>query len=725
MKSSTTIPFYLTPWACFFLLVAANTLLSYISLTLTAKLEVGLFGLILPVLLAALSIHSWPVSENFLRKEFLPPVSIWVWVLIGIAVVFVRFYMLTTLSVWPNYDEGLWGFFALDFYHHWDLSLFYQDNSYPSVYFWGLGLLFKWFQPSVFLVWFYPALISLLVVPTGYGAARLFFSKSLSLFLGLFLAFSFWPIYVGRYGDQMVLTLWAECLLLWTWGRFLKSSSHPARIAVPETIALGVMSVLGLYIYISGVAIAFLSFLALGTFVWKQPHRRVYLGIFLVSSLLALIPLWQAGLIHNYGRITHDIGSLTGDGAFQNCLANIPGYISALFWGTPKGIYSYQPVWGGFLNPLLGSLFFLGLIQLLRTWKSPFSRWILAGCMLFFIPGILTHDLEPFRNLPLIPFLGVICAVGFLVLFQSLSPRKCMWGLCLMTLTFGGLDFYHLTNRYHHIWDANSAWTGYAKSQERFRAFHVLDKIRREKGPGLIYTDFAPGLCDQTLSVADHAFNAAQNPDLSTTSAQWAAVMVNANYKPFLARRFPDGKAYYLSYELAAPDGGQMLWVIPVTPDKKQALSMWQTASLSFCCFPGRYVEILRNNLMKAYSFYRGDPFLESLFWEKMADLDFKTSNFKDTQRPMEDLENALNLGYRAAHLYQRLAVFHIVRSEISQARESLKKAASSPINLTQSRDLLEQLENTSPPSRWMNEKERTFLFPKAIEWPLEFSQGG
>src|SRR6185295_17558115 len=133
--------------------------------------------------------------------------------------------------------------------HHWDWSLFYQDNSYPSTYLWGLGLLFKLFQPSLFLVWFFPALLSALVVPMGYAAARTCFSKSLSLLITLLLAFSFWPMFVGRFGNQQIMTLLFECLWLFLLGKFVQNLKKP--YSIKYSAFLGLAAGLGFYIYIS------------------------------------------------------------------------------------------------------------------------------------------------------------------------------------------------------------------------------------------------------------------------------------------------------------------------------------------------------------------------------------------------------------------------------------------------------------------------------------------
>ena len=681
--------------ACFLAFLCANSLLSYFEFPPAIRICIGLFGLLLP-LGYALWVEPPLEGNRIFQEEFLAPVPWWAWILLAAAAALERLYRLTTLSVWPNYDDGLWGFFAVNFMHHWDWSLFYQDNSYPSTYAWGLGALFKVLGPSLFTLWLYPALLSILVVPMGYAAARRVFSKSFSFLTVLFLGLGFWPLFVGRFGNQQILTLLWECVWLWALGGFWKAGARRNR-GPWEAVGLGVVTALGFYIYISWVAVAFFTFatvaaLALGA----RPFQARSTLLFLAAFGLALAPLVGAGLVHNYARIVHDIGSLHGGVPFSDRLLTAGGYVSSLFWQMPPGHFSYQPAWGGLLDPVLGALFLLGLWVLLRAWREPLCLWLLGALVLFFVPGTLTHDVEPFRNLPLIPFLGVVCCAGAALLLQSLPrPRRGLY-LSALVLAFAGLDFYHLAVRYHRLWDQVSTWKGYAKPLERYRAYQRLESLRLEEGPGLIYSNFMPGLCDQTLSVADHAFNAAENPDLDFHQAKWCAVLANANYKPFLERRFPQGRAFFLSDGLDAQDGGEMLWVMPVTVGDAVDLSRWQAANQAFCCFPGRYYGILRDNLASAYPAYRTDPFLESCYWEKLADLDLHVGLFQDVQKPMEDLEEGLKKGYGAAQIYQRLAAFHLIRSEKKQAEEALRKALKAPLDLTTSREMLKALE--SPP---------------------------
>ena len=617
---------------------------------------------------------------------------------IGAAVLFVRFYKLTSLSVWPNYDDGLWGFFALNFIHHWDWSPFYQDNTYPSLYGWGLGFLFKFFGTSLFTLWFYPAFLSALVVPISFLAARQFFSRSLSWVLTLLFAFSFWPMFVGRFGNQQILTLLAECFLLYLLGKFLNAT--PGKNRTQATLGLGLTVGLGFYIYISWIAVAFMTSLSVlwktGTNTGKRDFKS--LGLFVLSASLVLIPLFQDGFIARLIRQIHDIGAFSEGFHFGKQLYLALSLIASFFWGVPEGLYSYQPVWGGLLNPLLGSFFFIGILEVAKGWRLGLYQWIGAGLLFFLIPAALTHDLEPFRALPIIPLLITVSALGLARLMGEISWIKPSYFLLCAIFIIGALDFYHLTVKYHRIWNLEATWKGYAKPMERYRAYQILDKIYQEKGPGLIYSDFVPGLCDQTLSVADYAFNASENSDLAFGDARWVAVLANVNYKPFLNRRFPDGVAYSLSNGLTTTDGGEMLWVMSLSPDKLGSICQWQKASDSFCCFPGRYTQILRDNLNRAYPAFQGDPFLESCFFEKLADLDYKDSDFKNFQKPIEDLNQALQHGYPSAHLFQKLGFFYLLSSNPDLAKICFEKALKAPLDLTQSRQWIQSYPALQPP---------------------------
>src|ERR1039458_6278831 len=92
----------------FIIFLAANFGLSYGPWSLEAKLWWGLFGLVLPFLMV---LPTNPSSPNPLfQVESFPIPPTWVWVGLGILAIGIRFYHLTSLTVWPHYDEATTGY---------------------------------------------------------------------------------------------------------------------------------------------------------------------------------------------------------------------------------------------------------------------------------------------------------------------------------------------------------------------------------------------------------------------------------------------------------------------------------------------------------------------------------------------------------------------------------------------------------------------------------------
>lgn len=682
-------------WAYFPIFLSSNLLLSYGPFSIAVQLEIGFFGLILPFLWSALQKTSQLKPRVPAPDEFLPLIPFWLWALLGSSAIFIRFYKITTLSVWPGYDDGLWGWIALRFCWHEGWRFFYDGCNFPGAYAWGLGLIFKYFKPSLFTLWAFPALLSTLTMGIGYWAARQFFSKSFSFLIWLLLAFSFWPLYVGRISDQMVLVLLAEFAFFGLLGFFLKSPTE--RSLRLRALGLGLTAGAGFYIFISWAAIAAV---AGATVLFFGLRRRVPTWtpflIFSIAALILLVPLWESGFrdsISSYSTV--GFWSKTGTGPWAQLQVSL-SYLTVLFWGMNPAVHTYQPVLGGFLDPLLGTFFFLGLLEL---WRRGGTRaWgFSAASLCLMVPGMLTASREPLRILPVLPLLLVVCALGWEQLLTALSSSKKIPILVCLALVFAGLDFYHLAVKYHRLWDSPEAWRGYSKSPERYRSLPILEKIASLQGPGLIYTDFVPGLCDQSLGVLSNSFNAAENPSLSFQNARWAAVLTNVNNKPFLSKRFPQGRAFALSVGLDRPDGGWMLWTFPVTDQNRPQMEKWKKARESFECYPQEDAWALLPMLEKAHPFFAGDPFLESFYWEKWSDLSYRASGFKDPQKSASGLQEAVRNGYPAAHLYWRLGVFQSLSGNPQAARRSFQTALHSPFNLTAAAESL--MEFSSPVS--------------------------
>ncbi len=193
------------------------------------------------------------------------------------------------------------------------------------------------------------------------------------------------------------------------------------------------------------------------------------------------------------------------------------------------------------------------------------------------LPGMLARDWECFRIIPVLAVLIPITALGWARLSLGFSPGRSALMLFVFLLPSMGLDFHHL-QVYRHLWDSPKFWQGCNKSIERYRAYQILKPKFLSEGPGLIFSDFVPGDCDPTLTLADYDFNPVVNPALPLGKAKWAALLTNVGYKPFLDRRFGPAKTYFLSKDLSIPDGGQMLWMIPLTDSNRPALDRWYLA---------------------------------------------------------------------------------------------------------------------------------------------------
>jgi hypothetical protein len=220
--------------------------------------------------------------------------------------------------------------------------------------------------------------------------------------------------------------------------------------------------------------------------------------------------------------------------------------------------------------------------------------------------------------------------------------------------------------------------------------------MEEDKGPGLIFSDFVPGNFDMSLFLADYEFNAVDNPDLSFSRARWAAVLTNANFKPFLEKRFPDGKAYFVSKGEDLSNGGWMLWVVPVTPPRLDIFRRWQKADLALGPYIDHYLSFVHgqpytpvfNSHLETYHDFQGDPFLETLFWEKTAD-DFMKMGPSFHPQAISALLTATQKGYASAHLFYLIGTLYFVDQNSQGAQWAFRQALKAPIDLTASRQSL------------------------------------
>lgn len=139
-------------------LALSNAILAYSNLSITIKVWVGFFGILLPLFWGFWNTRSPAIRERPLWvRESIPPIPLWLWLLGASLAVFVRFYKLEALNVWPIFDDGLLNYFGYEFFQKGDWHWFYGYSEIVGGFIWIQTIFFKFLSPSLFTFWFIPA----------------------------------------------------------------------------------------------------------------------------------------------------------------------------------------------------------------------------------------------------------------------------------------------------------------------------------------------------------------------------------------------------------------------------------------------------------------------------------------------------------------------------------------------------------------------------------------
>ncbi len=672
---------------CLALILFSNILFSYFQIPLALKIQLVLLGMALPLFLL-FQFHG--KGKDLFRLETSPAFSGTFWILLAATALFIRFFHLTSLS-WPVVDEGIGGYFAARLTQHWDWNLLQGPSQAPRLYTWFQTGIFKLFPSSLFSLRLEPALWSALTLPVAWLAARRLFSRSLSALFLFLLAFGFWPLLLGRYSTQSVFMVFWECLCLWLLARYLGTASPKTKGW--QALGLGVGVGIGFYTYLSWPLVA-LMILAAILFRPKGSDRWTPILLFLLPIAAALLP-WIFSINQEYrGYFHHLWNGNWKSGLDRASIAS--SYFRDLFWGAPGGSFHFGPVWGGLLNPVTTSLFFLGLVPLVQTRRDPRARWFGAALVLFFLPAILTNNFEMMRLCQLTPLLLFVGALGA----QFLLSRSGKRGPLLLTILLLGscsLDLYHLFSAVPRHGRENPAYYGDHKSVEFVKAYRLLNEKAAKEGPGQILLNFNPDPFDQTLFVGTYTFNSAENPGLDTANAKWAAVLTNIHEEALFKKTFPEGNWIWLSEGRGKRDGGFILEMVPVTPQNAARLKRWAEADRSLNDLTYLVMELGldpdQNQMLavldKAYPSFKGDPLLESRFWRIRALHELANDR---TEEAILDEQKALERGAPMAHLYNEMGCLLFKEKNVAEAKKAFEKAIQCRPNCTDAAQNLKAL---------------------------------
>ena len=686
----------------FFLVM--NALLAYGTNSLEIKFWGGCLGVLLPLaFLVYLKKNEKSGSKIIGGEETLPP-SAGRWIpLLFLAALVSRTAGLTRLSAWPMPDDGIFSYYSAVLSQQWSWQFFFSKAQAPPLFNWCLALYFKFCRPSLFSLWLFPALLSILTFLAGAWGARRYFPRSLALILISMGSMNFWILYTGRFCMPTGLFLFWETLTLALLAHFLRAQPGAARMGWGGL--LGVCGGLGFFVNPIWGLLGLMVFLAVGKACLGDPQRSrgVFISFMVPLLFFGLAYLWVS-LDEKNGTYLKQILDFGTEIRWEKQWMDSTAYLTALFWGTPWRFF-YGPLWGGALNPVSGALFFLGVLECFKGMGSPFIQWIGLGLAFYFLPVFITQNFEFFRVLGAWPFLLLVLALGTQAFLASLPSPTRLTAALLLVGTSSALDLYHLAGPYHRLWGTPSAQWENLKSLEYWKADQILRKTLAEKGPGLLLSDFQTYVTDQTLSVAEYPLDPGLQDGLSLRDKKWVAVLLDAHFKPFLENRFPHGQWFWLGIN-HMPEGGLAMALLPVDPGNQALLQSWLEADIRMGSVTWKIMnqglkesedQVLKK-LFEAYPALQGDPFLETCFWEKVL---YHEKIKGDGRACWDAIQNGLKRGYLLPPLLNDEGVFLMQRGKWPQAKRAFQRALQSPLNWTPAAANLKRLEQleTTPPS--------------------------
>ncbi len=665
------------PWVYFFIFLFANTLLSFGPISLSAKLWIGLLGLFLPMITALHFIFLERRNEKpgvrFLLDEKVNSIPLWLWILFLLLLVLTRFYELTSLPFWPISDEGIVGFASLRLSHHWDWRLLYSPVQVEPLAFWLLALYFKVIEPSFFSFRLFSALVSLATVAAGYWAARQYFPRSLAFLFSWLLAFSFWEGTLSRLNIPVIWGPLFECLCFGFLGYWLRSDSSKRKWAI--LLFLTLFSSMGFYAWINwgGIWLGLAGILFVNCFSNEKKDRKQF-AVFAGMTFFIILPLLLARL--SAGGATH-IHQLLSSSIFTS----LAFYGKGIFW---NGIYSfpYGSNWGGFFNPILSALVFLGFIFLFRQVSSGFFFGFIFCGLTAALPALLTNNIELYRILLTFPLLTFLAAMGAFGLIANRHHFLSLGGVFLFAMGSFALDLDNYVNHYCNtpLIPSGKQW----RNMEYYDAYNILSNLSRKDGPLYVFSEFNTDYDNKTLDVACYPFDALQNPSLRSFHPRWTALITNIQYEPYFVKRFQGMQANILKTDKTGPDDPKpfALFLIPTSQISGDLLDRWMKADgifkeIDFEVKNKKSIELWASFLESHPSLgdiFPGDPLLSAVYWEKLGFFKFLDGYFIQATQAYQQ---AIQQGIPAAHLYYNLAVCLKIQGRTGESRRDFKKALS------------------------------------------------
>jgi len=688
-KKGITVVYH--PLFYFFVFLTGNSLLAYFPLSLQLKIWIGLMFVMIPAF-AALGLKSNPVDLKSLWACEEPRTKNY-WYLIGgvgCLSLLIRFFHFQTIPVWPMWDDAYCNFCSIQQMQHWNWNLTYTCEKVSPLFFWIEAFFFKLVPPSLRSLWLFPAILSTFTWVIGAWAATRWFSNRTVLIFALVLGLSFWPVYLGKFSTfNAMLGGWemAEWGLL---GQLLNTTKEKdARWAA---VYLGICTGIGSYIYITAtITIVLVTCFVVTMCLFSKTNKLDLLFLYLFFAIVIVTPVFptiRANLMtgHAHDYIGFDIQRFLNPEQIRISIS----YLTVILWGNFKNsYYTFGPLWGGFLNPVLGSFFLLGVLELLRGGNFRLKFGLGIALLLGLSPGLLSSTMEMMRIISLLPLCIALVSIGIYGLLFSAHQKYRLAFLVITILISISLDSYHLLGPFRQ-WAAPGEYSQDSKSPEHNRAFEILKLMDSTAGPGLVFSDFYFNVFDQSLYVSTYPFNAAINPVLDPLRSKWAAVVIQPNDREIFVKQFKNTTYFDLSAGLDRQDGGMELEILKLTDENRQTFIRWVSLQKKiqslYPMIPYHDAKASFYNVTKPlwdiYKGLQGDLFLKRCLMEKIVEFESQDKLGEEIKEkllelPPQELHLSDAFNWKIALIFHRLGLELTRRGDYPKARQSFLRAAS------------------------------------------------
>jgi 4-amino-4-deoxy-L-arabinose transferase-like glycosyltransferase len=560
----------------------------------SAILAFGLFGTsvsqVIPWLLHLTSIALLLVSVFRVDRAQRTGTSrgaAWSWLELGALLTiftiaaFMRLYRFDQVPFGLWYDEAVYGSNALQILNTPNfLPIYAEQPMLPAHFIYLIALAFKILGASTLAIRAVSVVFGLGTVAAAYLTGKELFNRKMGLVLAFMLAVSRWDVNWSRIGMHGVTVPFFELL---TVGLILRAFR---RQRLMDYALAGLSLGFGLCFYFS-----FRIFpIVIGLFflvLWLSRHDFVKsswrgLILFGFSAVLAFLPVAQFALTQPdvfWSRVgnTSIFNDKTPEEGWRAAARTAQEHLLMFnYRGDSNGRHNLpgEPM----LDPIIGTLFVLGIGLSLWRFRQPASFLLLAWLLVMLLPGIFSLDFESPQSLRAIgslPAAYLLALVPIDALWHAWNQlpeqRAQSYYLIPLLVILGAVGYINYSIYFDRQATSSDSWAAFSTPET------IAGKIMAERGNTVDYyvSTFyfdTPTIRFLAPDVTNaHRLETSDTLPVRTDSQKGLVFLIDADRKQFLQQ----AKDYYPSaiyQEFTAPNGTPILYEISLSPSDVQAV---------------------------------------------------------------------------------------------------------------------------------------------------------